>query len=55
MIQVKYEGQQEARGVAKNHAMFKHARAAIGAFMLTEVVCLLLQLLFVLISSKVIT
>jgi hypothetical protein len=34
MIQVKYEGQQEARGVAKNHAMFKHARAAIGAFML---------------------
>jgi hypothetical protein len=32
-VQDKYEADQNERGVAQNHAMFKHARAALGAFM----------------------
>ena len=32
-IQSKYEGQHDAAGKPRNHAMFKHARAALGDFM----------------------
>ena len=32
-VQDKYEADQKERDVAQNHAMFKRARAALGAFM----------------------